>query len=716
MPRRLTRLLTLVLAALVWAYGAAAQDTATLIADRVSVLSGSVLVAEGHVEVFFQGQHLTASAITYDQKADRLTITGPIRIDDGKGSVFFAEAADLSADMTEGLLTSARLVLSRQLQLTAAEISRSQGGNLTAMRSVAASSCTICKGNPTPLWEIRARQVVHDAAAQQIYFSDATLRFYGVPVSYLPMLRVPDPTLERATGFLFPKLESSTALGTGLKLPYFIVMGDSRDLTLTPYLTVLGDRTVNLSYRQALAYGDLAIKGAVTRDHLLPGEWRGYIGATGAFDLGNEYRLSFEGLGVSDPAYLSDYGISTTDQLLNQIELGRLHRDLSFSAQLIGLHTLREGESHRTLPTAIADLSYERRFSLPVLEGVAALRLDTHGDYRSSTSSSDSDGDGEADGRDLSRASLSFNWRRTWITPGGLEISALTDARLDSYSIAQDAVFEGSPERLSGAVGLELRWPLVKAGPSGRTQMIEPVAQLVVASQPKSSIPNGDSTLVEFDEASLFSLDRFPGADAVEDGARLNLGVSYTLQDPKGWSLGLTLGRVVQVKDAGQFSNNSGFQGLRSDWLLAWSLADQDGLRLTNRLVVDDSLSLTKAEMRFDVTNNFMTLSGGYEYLLADADEGRTATASEIMLNAGRDLTPNWSANLSSRYDLRAARLANAGLELDFHNECIDVTLSLSRRYASSTSVRPSTDFGLTVELLGFGGGSKAGPARTCRR
>ena len=96
--------------------------------------------------------------------------------------------------------------------------------------------------------------------------------------------------------------------------------------------------------------------------------------------------------------------------------------------------------------------------------------------------------------------------------------------------------------------------------------------------------------------------------------------------------------------------------------------------------------------------------------------EDRTGNRSEIVLNAGRYLTPNWRAELSTRYDLRADRLANAGLSLDFRNECIDVTLSLSRRYASSTSVRPSTDFGLSVELLGFGGGSDAGPSQVCRR
>ena len=222
------RRLLILMSFILLAFPAAAQDRATLIADTVSVLSGSVLVARGHVEVYFQGQRLTASEIRYDRAADRLIVTGPIRIDDGKGSVFTAEQADLSADLTEGLLTSARLVLNRQLQLTAAELLRSDGGNLTSLRSVAASSCTICAGNPTPLWEIRASEVVHDAAAQQIYFSDATLRFAGVPVLYLPMLRVPDPTLTRATGFLIPRLRSTTALGTGFKLPYFIAIKDSR--------------------------------------------------------------------------------------------------------------------------------------------------------------------------------------------------------------------------------------------------------------------------------------------------------------------------------------------------------------------------------------------------------------------------------------------------------------------------------------------------------
>ena len=227
------RRLLLALALLV-AASARAEDQATLVADQVTVQSQSVLVATGPVEVFFNGQHLTASAVTYDQTTNRLSITGPIRIDDGTGNLVLADQADLSADLTEGVMTSARFMLQQKLQISASQIQRSGQGRYTAMRQVAASSCSICEGSTTPLWEIRAREVVHDTQAQQIWFSDASLRFVGLPVMYLPMMRVPDPTLDRATGFLTPKIRTTTALGSGVLLPYFIALAPDRDLTLTP--------------------------------------------------------------------------------------------------------------------------------------------------------------------------------------------------------------------------------------------------------------------------------------------------------------------------------------------------------------------------------------------------------------------------------------------------------------------------------------------------
>ena len=111
------QILILVAILLVLVQGAVAQDRATLVADSVMVTSQDTLIASGHVEVYFRGQRLTASSIKYDRTADRLIISGPIRIEDGNGNVFLAAQADLSADLAEGILVSARLVLNQRLQL-----------------------------------------------------------------------------------------------------------------------------------------------------------------------------------------------------------------------------------------------------------------------------------------------------------------------------------------------------------------------------------------------------------------------------------------------------------------------------------------------------------------------------------------------------------------------------------------------------------------------
>ena len=69
----------------------AATPLASLVADSLTIRSGDVLVASGHVEIFYQGRHLLASGLTYDRSTDRLQIEGPIWIDDGHGNVLQAE-------------------------------------------------------------------------------------------------------------------------------------------------------------------------------------------------------------------------------------------------------------------------------------------------------------------------------------------------------------------------------------------------------------------------------------------------------------------------------------------------------------------------------------------------------------------------------------------------------------------------------------------------
>ncbi len=711
------RLLLAAVLALCLSLPARAQDQATLISDSIEITGDTRLIAAGNVEVYFKGRRLAASRIIYDQATDRLEIVGPIVLTEDSGKVLIlASQAELAADLSEGILTSARLVLNRQLQLAANKITR-VAGQTTTLETVAASSCKVCEGNPTPLWEIRASRVTHDEVARQIYFDNAQFRLAGVPVFYIPRLRMPDPTLDRATGFLMPSVRTTSDLGTGIKLPYFIVLGKSSDLTLTPYITARDSQTLDLRYRQVFSTGQITLNGALTRDDLVPGKTRGYLFVDGAFRLPLKFGLTIKGQTVTDPAYLLDYGIANIDRLDSRIEASRTRRNEYISARVISFQTLRESEDNAAIPSIIADLTFHRRFSLGPFGGEGGLRLQTHNHTRTSTNPLDGpDSDAIADGRDLGRISARIDWRRSFLLPMGIEGTVLGEAAADAYTVAQDATFEQQTTRTHGSAGVELRWPWMKAGAGGATHVIEPVVQLIWSSSDAETLPNEDSVLVEFDEGSLFALDRFPGSDAVERGPRANVGISWTRHDPAGWTIGATIGRVYREADLGQFGTGSGLDGGKSDWLAGVNFELANGVAITARAVLDSNLALTKGEARLSVNGARTAVATSMIWAVADPTENRPDPTQEVTFDARRKLGDNWAGKVSGRYDFVADQGTVAGLGVEFLNECVRFDVSLSRRFTSSTSVSPTTDFALSLDLVGFGSGVTGGPARTCRQ
>ena len=692
-----------------------AQDQATLVADRVFLTGDDLLTAEGAVEAFYKDARVKAARIVYDARTETLDITGPISLTDASGTVILADSAHLSRDLQNGLLKSARMVMDQQLQLAALEINRIDG-RYTRMDKVVASSCQVCPSNPVPLWEIRARRVVHDQLERQIYFDHAQFRIAGVPVFYLPRLRMPDPTLKRATGFLQPEVRTTSELGPGLKLPYFIALGDHRDLTVTPYAATTRTRTLGLRYRQAFATGTIEANGALSDDDIRPGKTRGYLFLDGTFALPRDFKLGIDLQTVSDPAYLLDYGVTDTDWLTSGVSVERARRNEYAAIGVYHHRSLRPGDDNATLPNLAADLEFERRFYPRYLGGEGRLSFQLHGHRRSSSLAFDANGDGIVDGRDVSRATLSLGWHKSWVMPNGMVFSGATDLTADVYSIAQDVTFPGSVTRFLPQAAVELRWPWVRSSAGGASQVIEPVVQLVVAPDRLHAVPNEDSTVATLDEGNLFSFSRFPGADGRELGNRLNIGLGWTRYDPAGWSLGVTGGRVFRARDLGQFTPGSGLDGRSSDWLVSAQLRTNGGLSVQNRVLFDNGFDVSRNELNFGLARDRYSVDAGYLWMVADPAEGRPTATSELVLDAGWDMANNWRGQLAGRYDFNLQRAARAQIGLSYRSECAVVDLSLSRRFTSSTSVAASTDFNLSVSLVGFGAGSGGSARKSCAR
>ncbi|MEP5759576.1 MAG: LPS assembly protein LptD [Litoreibacter sp.] len=698
----------LIIFALMITPAVAQNSNAALIADSVGV-EGNILTAEGNIEIAHDGTTLRAQKVQYDGTDDELTVTGPIYILGDNDTLIAADYAQLSGDLKTGLLQSARLVLNQQLQIAAQEITRKEG-NITEFTRSVASSCTICEGNPTPIWEIRAAKITHDADEQQLHFEKAHLRVFGVPVFYIPKLRLPDPTVERASGFLLPELRSNEDLGVGIRIPYFFVIDDHSDLTLTPWITTNGARTLEARYREKYTFGEIEVNGAITNDNLTDDNLRGYLFAEGTFALPRGFKGSFDIEAVSDPGYLLFYGYSDKDRLDSAISVERAKRDELIWGEIIHYRSLRSEESNRTTPTIVADAGITRRFTPAQIGGLLSVTAETNGYIR--RAGSDDTDSGLA--RDVGRLSLIGNWRRDWVRPNGLLIATEFQLRADAYQVAQDdRLGFGDTTELTPYGLLELRWPmLAQNGPI--RHLIEPIAQFVWSTDSPKDILNEDSLLVEFDEVNLFEFSRFPGVDARERGRRLNLGLNYTRTNPDGWDLKLTVGRTIRERDLGQFSESTGLQGRRSDWLVAAQLELSDEVDIITRVVFDDELSIARNETRLEWNNDKVSLSSNFIWLEADDFEGRPIDTSEFSFDGSVRVARHWTLLSDLRYDFADDRTTEAGLGLRYQNECAQVDLSVSRRFTSSTNVTPTTDFSLSVQLAGFGAKKKSdGPAFT---
>ena len=679
-----------------------AQGVATLVADNVAVEDGARLVASGNIEVLYDGTRLSAGRIVFDQTTDRLIIEGPIFIQSPDGTILTADRASLDPQLENGILQSARLVLNQQLQLAANQIDRAEG-RYSQLYKTAVTSCRIC-GDQAPLWEIRAERIVHDEVERQLYFTNATFHVRGVPIFWLPRARLPDPTLDRATGLLIPRIRSSNQLGLGIKLPYFITLGDHRDVTVTPYISN-ETSTLELAYRQAFVSGDLSFEGAVSRDTLRPDETRSYIFVEGNFDLGRDYKLNFDIEAVSDPAYLLDYGYSAKDRLDSAIGITRTRDTDLFKTSFTYYESLRDDESNSTLPPIVADIGYTNR-SFPRFGGTLTWDLDADAIVRYGSSVG-------PDGRDVARLGAGLDWQRQWISDAGFVTKAEAGIRADAYRLQDTDIFEDGVRTVPYAQAT-FSYPLIRKTSRSR-QKLTPVVALAWSDSFGTTPPNEDSTRTEFDAANLFDVSRFPGEDAVETGFRGAVGLQWSRHGNLGGVAHLTFGRVYRADVNDDFTQTSGLKGNASDWLIAGQFALPEGFRFEGRAQLGGNLDPTLALAKIDWQTQGLNLGASYIWQTADRDLGRPDPISEWLIDTRVQINPAWAVSFDTRYDVTEDQPARAGLGVEWRNECVTVDLSVSRRYTSSTTVDPSTDYGLSVSLNGFSSGrSDAGPARSC--
>ena len=221
------------------------------------------VVAVGNVQIYYKGSTVQADKIIYDQRTKHLQAEGNVRLTSPEGVITYGDLIDLSDDLRNGFIDSLRLETAEQTRFAAARATRTEG-NYTVLESGVYTACEPCRTDPRkpPLWQVKAARIIHDQTEKMIYFEDARIEFFGVPLAYSPYLAAPDPTVKRKSGFLMPLITTNSIYGVGVETPYYLALAPSYDMTSSPRVMSKQGPLLQAEWRQRLEDGSYTIRGA----------------------------------------------------------------------------------------------------------------------------------------------------------------------------------------------------------------------------------------------------------------------------------------------------------------------------------------------------------------------------------------------------------------------------------------------------------------------
>jgi LPS-assembly protein len=712
--------------------------------------NNSRVSAVGNVQLFYNGTSVEADKVIYDQKTKRLHAEGNIRMTDADGKITYADILDLSDDYRDGFVDSLHVDTADATRMAATRADRSSG-NYTVFENGVYTACAPCKDDPKkpPLWQVKAVRLIHDQIDKMLYFENAQLEFFGVPLAYIPYFSAPDPTVKRKSGFLTPNPSSNTTYGFGIEVPYYWAIAPDYDATFNPRFMSQQGVLMQAEFRQRLMDGSYQIR-AYGIDQLDPGafagqtgdrDFRGGVETKGEFALNDKWVWGWEGVALTDFMLLSDYRLSVYKDAFNsflilpteatsQIYLTGVGNRSYFDARTIYYLSLSGSQSQ--VPVVWPVVDYSNVVNHSVLGGEFSYKTNFTNLTRSDavfdpiTAAAAANGSCVANTADSAQSITKQNcllrgmpgtytrltgevdWRRSFTDSAGEIWTPFASLRADAINADisnQPGVSSFLPVgdtqalRVMPTVGLEYRYPFINVQPWGSTT-IEPIAQVII--RPNESyagkLPNEDSQSMTFDTSNLFSVDKFSGYDRVEGGGRANAGVQATTQFDRGGSITAVFGQSYQlfglnsfaVQDVTNTAVDSGLQTPKSDYVASLSYSPNRIYTLAMRARFDQATGEvqrfeTEASANFDRWS-VSILYGDYA---AQPDLGFLTRREGILVSGSVKIASNWVAQGAARWDLVANQINQYVVGAGYVDDCFVLAANYVTSFSYATTTTP---------------------------
>ena len=305
--------------------------------------AANIITAVGEVEGRYQDRTLRADKVVYTLDTGVVIASGNVVLIDANGSTQYANKLELSNELEAGTAADFTARQAGGGIMAAALATRTEEGEIELYNAyyTACEPCMEEGRTKKPSWRIKARKVRQDKDTRTVRYNDAVFELLGVPLFWTPYLAHPDPSADRASGFLTPFGGISSSKGLNARIPYYWAIDDYTEATFTPHVFQRVNPLLEYQFARKFNTGVIDVEGSFTygsffdrngdnfraEDFIDPSQaplgkrLRSHIYAKGLFVPNETWTYGFGAQLSTDDNYLNRYDLDETPERFGLYEL-----------------------------------------------------------------------------------------------------------------------------------------------------------------------------------------------------------------------------------------------------------------------------------------------------------------------------------------------------------------------------------------------------------
>ena len=559
---------------------------------------------------------------------------------------------------------------------------------------------TSCKKNKNCLpWFVKAEKITHDKKKKQLIYDNAVLNIYDIPVLYFPKFFHPDPTVKRQSGFLKPQFNNSNVLGDSLIVPYYNVLSDNKDYTLTTHAFNKNFIMLENEYRQVNQSSNLKLnfnyvnnyKSSIDNKNKNISSLFAKYSKNLEFDNFNESSLNLSVEKVNNDTFLKvfDQNIQKNDlkpknmNVLNsKAELTLDSSDYNFKSGFTIYEDLQKNSSDR-YQYILPYYNFDRTFYEKNLRGNITLSSNGNNSLIDTNVLN-------------SVATNNLNYSSDdYVSNLGIKNNIELDIKNLNSMGKNSTKYKSSPQvELMSILSFNSSIPLIRESKFTK-EFLTPKISLKFN---PSDMKNYADTKKNINVKNIFSNNRLSITDSLESGKSMSIGFDYKKEnkDNRNNFVELNLAKVFRTEEEKFIPKNTTINKQESNLFGSIKTSFNDLLKLEYNFSIDNSYN----EIEYNELNtslSFQNIKSEFNFI---KENGVMGDESIFENKTGYKFNESNSLNFSTRRNRKINLTEYYNLVYEYKNDCLVAGIKYNKTFYEDRELKPSENIFFSVTLI----------------